>query len=257
MRAIVLSGSPDPVILMRRSPVPAAPRRARRALGELHRAMLERTHSHLAERFHDPTRVLALCDGVCAIIITLLVIEIHPPELGPGETVRRALHELKPSLVAFALSFLVVAVAWVGHRDTFALIRRTDRWLVWLNIVYLFPLCLVPFGASLITNYWEDPVALRLYGLLLVGTSLTRLAMWAYATGRTQLMYEALDSRARTVGMLAAIVPAVIYGAGIAVAGWSPVLSIFIYAAVPLAYVVLVTLARSSGPSGSAERDFT
>ena len=219
--------------------------------------MLERTHSHLAERFHDPTRVLALCDGVCAIIITLLVIEIHPPALGPGETVRHALHELKPSLVAFALSFLVVSVAWVGHRDTFALIRRTDRWLVWLNIVYLFPLCLVPFGASLITNYWEDPVALRLYGLLLVGISLSRLAMWTYATGRTQLMYEAIDARARTVGVLAAVVPALVYGVGIAVADGSPVLSILIYAAAPLVYVVLVTLARSAGSPDSVDRDFT
>jgi hypothetical protein len=47
---------------------------------------------------------------------------------------------------------------------------------VWLNVLYLFPLCLVPFGASLIANHQKDPVALRLYGFLLVFVALTRRA---------------------------------------------------------------------------------
>ena len=123
------------------------------------------------DRTHDPSRVLALSDGVCAIIITLLVIEIHAPELGRRETLWEAMRELRPSLTAFLISFVVVAIAWVWHRDLFALIRWTDRGLVWLNVLYLLPLCLVPFGASLLANYGKDPVALRLYGLLLVAVA--------------------------------------------------------------------------------------
>jgi uncharacterized membrane protein len=221
--------------------------------------MIERSLHHRAaeERFHDPARVLALCDGVCAIIITLLVIEIHPPHLGKGETVRHALGELKPSLIAFALSFVVVAIAWVGHRDAFALVRRTDRGLVWLNILYLFPLCLVPFGAALLTEYWEDVVALRLYGLLLVAISVTRLVMWIYATTRPNLLFEQIDHRSRVVGSLAAIVPGVLYGVGIAVAGVSAQASLIIYGTVPVLYIVFVTIARSSGSPQTFERDFS
>jgi uncharacterized membrane protein len=220
--------------------------------------MIERTvHRQAEERFHDPTRVLALCDGVCAIIITLLVIEIHPPHLGKGETVRHALGELKPSLIAFALSFVVVAIAWVGHRDSFALIRRTDRWLVWLNIVYLFPLCLVPFGAALLTEYWEDSVALRLYGLLLVAISASRLLMWLYATSRPNLLFDKIDHRSRIVGILAAVIPGVVYGVGIAIAGVSPVAALAVYAGVPVLYILIVAFASSSGPPDTFERDFS
>jgi hypothetical protein len=120
------------------------------------------------ERAHDPSRVLALSDGVFAIIITLLVLEIHVPDLAQGQSLREALEEIRPSLTAFLISFVFVAIAWAGHRDIFSLIRRIDRALVWLNIIYLLPLCILPFGASLIARFEKEPVALRNYGLLLL-----------------------------------------------------------------------------------------
>jgi uncharacterized membrane protein len=82
---------------------------------------------HSYERAHDPARVLALTDGVFAIILTLLVLEIHVPELAGGQTLVDALREVRPSFTAFLISFVVVAIAWAGHRDTFSLIRRADR----------------------------------------------------------------------------------------------------------------------------------
>jgi uncharacterized membrane protein len=209
------------------------------------------------DRVHDPVRVHALSDGVCAIIITLLVIEIHAPIPAPGESLRHALTDLKPSLVAFAISFVVVAIAWVGHRDLFALIERTDRGLVWLNILYLFPLCLIPFGASLLANDWQDAVALRLYGLLLVAVALTRLGIWLYATNRPHLLAGPIDAQSRRVGITVALVPGAVYGLGIALADRSPTTSLLIYAGVPIIYFVIVTIARSTGARGAADRDFT
>ena len=129
----------------------------------------------LLERLHDPARVLALSDGVFAIIVTLLVLEIHVPELTQGHSLNEALAELRPSLVAFVISFVLAGMYWVGHRDLFALIRRTDRGLVWLNILYPLPLCLLPFGAGLVGRYDQEPVALRIYGLLLVAIAVADL----------------------------------------------------------------------------------
>jgi uncharacterized membrane protein len=209
------------------------------------------------ERVHDPIRVHAFTDGVCAIIITLLVIEIHAPTLGRGETLRHALEELKPSLAAFAISFVVVAIAWVGHRDLFALIQRTDRGLVWLNILYLFPLCLVPFGASLLATYWEDSTALVLYGFLLVAVALTRLSIWLYATNRPHVLAGQIDAQARVVGILAALIPGAAYGVGIVLASISPTASLLIYAGVPLMYFAIITVARHTAAHGAAESDFT
>ena len=76
------------------------------------------------ERGHDPSRVLTLSDGVFAIVITLLVLEIHVPDLGNGESLRAALREVRPSFVAFLISFVIVAIAWAGHRDLFCDLRR-------------------------------------------------------------------------------------------------------------------------------------
>lgn len=129
----------------------------------------------MLERLHDPARVLALSDGVFAIIITLLVLEVHVPELTQGQSLNQALAELRPSLTAFVISFVLAGIQWVGHRDLFALIRRTDRGLVWLNILFLLPLCLLPFGAGLLGRYDQEPVALRIYGLLLVVIAVMRV----------------------------------------------------------------------------------
>ena len=111
-----------------------------------------RRHPEHYERGNDPARVLTLSDGVFAIVLTLLVLEIQVPDLAQGQTLRDALREVRPSFIAFLISFVVVAIAWAGHRDLFALIGRTDRVLVWLNILYLLPLSILPFGASLIAR---------------------------------------------------------------------------------------------------------
>ena len=132
------------------------------------------------DRQHDPARVLALSDGVFAIVITLLVLEIHVPDLAGGESLKQALQEVRPSRVGFLISFVFVAIAWAGHRDLFALVKRTDPALVWLNILYLLPVCLLPFGAALISRYEQEPVALNMYGFLLLFIALTRLVAWLY-----------------------------------------------------------------------------
>jgi len=210
------------------------------------------------ERSHDPSRVLALSDGVCAIIITLLVLEVHVPEqIHRGESLLSELHSLRPSIVAFLISFVVVAIAWVGHRDLFTVIRRTDRTLVWLNILYLLPLCLLPFGASLIARYPMDAVALRMYGLMLMAIAATRVGIWIYATGRTHLLYDPPDPQFRRAGVAVAIGPAAAYAVAFGIADVAPTASMVIYGAVPVVYFVAISFARSTSPVGSAERDLT
>jgi uncharacterized membrane protein len=66
----------------------------------------------MLERLHDPARVLALSDGVFAIIITLLVLEVHVPELTQGQSLNQALAELRPSLTAFVISFVLAGMYW-------------------------------------------------------------------------------------------------------------------------------------------------
>ena len=211
----------------------------------------------LAERLHDPARVLALSDGVFAIIITLLVLEVHVPELTQGHSLNQALRELRPSLIAFVISFILAGMYWVGHRDLFALIRRTDRGLVWLNILYLLPLCLLPFGAGLLGRYDREPVALRIYGLLLVLIAVMRAVIWLYATNRPQLLWQRLDARQRRAGLAINLYPGLIYLLAFLLAKRAPGVSLMIYAGMPLLYFLSITVLRGSRRRNQEYADFT
>jgi uncharacterized membrane protein len=202
------------------------------------------------DRQHDPARVLALSDGVIAIVITLLVLEIHVPELTRGQDLLEALRELRPSFIGYLISFIVTGIAWAAHRDLFALIRRTDRTLVWLNLLYLLPLTLLPFGVALIASYERESVALRIYGLLLLLIALTRLIMWLYATNRPHLLYEPISRRTKTVGVLTVAVPAALYVLAILIAESAPVASLAIYAGVQVLYFIAIFVNRSTAPPG-------
>ena len=209
------------------------------------------------DRQHDPARVMALSDGVFAIIITLLVLEIHVPELTGGQSLREALREVRPSFTAFLIAFFVTAIAWAGHRDLFAHIRRTDRTLVWLNILYLLPLSLLPFGAALISRYDREAVALSLFGIQVLLISVTRLIVWLYATNRPHLLYEPISPRTKRVGVLIVAVPAALYLLAIGIADSAPGASMAIYAGVPILYFIALVIDRSTAPPGTEEDEFT
>ena len=200
----------------------------------------------LLERLHDPARVIALSDGVFAIIITLLVLEVHVPELTQGHSLNEALAEVRPSFNAFVVTFILTGMYWVGHRDLFALIRRTDRGLVWLNILFLLPLCLLPFGAGMLGGYEQEPVALRIYGLVLMAIGIMRLVIWLYATNRPALLWQQLDARQRRAGLALGVFPVLAYLLAFLVARSAPGLSLLIYGAMPVLYFLSITVLRSS-----------
>jgi uncharacterized membrane protein len=211
----------------------------------------------LLERAHDPARVLALSEGVFAIIITLLVLEIHVPELAQGHSLNQALAEVRPSFTAFVITFILTGMYWVGHRDLFALIRRTDRGLVWLNILHLLPLCLLPFAAGMLGRYDQEPVALRIYGLALVAIAVIRVVIWLYTTNRPHLLFQRLDQRQRRAGLALAVFPGLVYLLAILVAEAAPTVSLLIYAGLPLLYFLSITVLRSGRKRDQEYADFT
>lgn len=209
------------------------------------------------ERRRDPSRVLALTDGVYAIIITLLVLDILVPELSAHETLGAAMSEVRPSFIGFTIAFIVAAMQWVGHRDLFTLIRDTDRGIVWLNLLTLFAACLLPFGSALLSRYHEDPLAPRMFGLILMATSLTRTAIWVYATRSPAVVHDPIDRASFWSGLALSVIPLVIYVAVFAIAGVSTGASLAVYASAPVLYFITITLLRRLAPRGSAERQFT
>ena len=211
---------------------------------QIERAEPGSTEAARERRAQDPKRVLTLSDGVFAVILTLLVLEIKVPTLGKGQSLVDALRDIRPSFIAFFISFVVVAIAWSGHRDQFRNIRSTDGPLIWLNFLYMFPLSILPFGASLLARYDQDSVALRLYGLILVTITTTHLVMWLYSSSQPQLLFCPVETRSRIIGAVFLIIPGVAYMIGVSLADWSPQGSLLIYAFVPVLYFVEIPLRR-------------
>jgi len=212
----------------------------------------------LLERSRDPARVMALTDGVFAIIMTLLVLSIQVPKLAAGETLKTAfLLDVWPTVVVFVISFVLTGLYWVAHRDMFNLVRGVDRGLVWLNVLYMLPVALVPAAAALLGAYSHDALAIRIYGLLFVLIALMRLALWYYIGTRRHLLIEHVSPRTLWTGIFTSIALILVYLIAILVAGVAPYLSLGIYAGVPVLYFIGITFLRRLAPKGSLERDFT
>src|SRR5208283_2556981 len=142
------------------------------------------------ERLRSPDRVVFLSDGVFAIVMTILVLEIKVPHNLSHESFRHALDELKPTLVAWIISFLMTGMFWVAHRDIFARVRYVNRDLVWLNLLFLLPAAMLPFASSLLGEYPDDRVALQLYGAVAIAVSVMRLVVYWYVVRHPKLLWS-------------------------------------------------------------------
>src|SRR5215469_16375933 len=98
-------------------------------------------------------RILALSDGVFAIAMTLLILQIAIPATAGDGRLSRALLALWPRYLAYLLSFLVIARFWVIHHQAFRLIARFDTALVWLNLLLLLFVAFLPFPTSVLGQH--------------------------------------------------------------------------------------------------------
>ena len=194
-------------------------------------------------------RLLALSDGVIAIAITLLVLEITVPEIPVGSPVS-ALPELIleqwHEFFGFVLSFLVIASYWVNHRRIFIHIEKHDRGVVWTNLFFLLMVAFVPFASSVFATYPDQFGVIFLSGTLaLTGFSLALL--WLYASWK-QLVEEGLTSRTVEVQAARFLASPVVFVLSMIAASFEPgfgVLTWFLL--VPINAVLQSRLARTLG----------
>ncbi|HET6971427.1 MAG TPA: TMEM175 family protein [Phenylobacterium sp.] len=133
------------------------------------------THENLEERLLH--RMLFFTDAVFAIVLTLLVLELRPPEAVGVAAQMRALGEMTPKLLAFALSFAIVAIFWVAHMSTTRLLSHFDWPTAAVNLVFLFPICLVPFASAWLGEGLGTPIAWAVYAAVMIATSAGNVAM--------------------------------------------------------------------------------
>jgi TMEM175 potassium channel family protein len=147
----------------------------------------------------DTTRLVSFSDGVFAITITLLVLEIKPPI--DDRDLLHGLIALWPSYLAYAVTFLFIGQVWANHHVMFDHIRAADRVVLLLNTLLLMVVVFLPFATSVLAAALRDGhsqrTAVIFYGIAFDVTALMFNAVWQYAR-RHRLLSEALDPAGAT-----------------------------------------------------------
>jgi uncharacterized membrane protein len=132
-------------------------------------------------------RIEALSDGIFAIVMTLLILELHVPNLpptAPNVEVTSGLIALWPKFVSYLVAFVSLGVFWIGHHIMYHAIRRADRTLLWLNIAFFMFVSLLPFSTSVLNAFPSALIASFLFGVNLALVGWLLFFQWTYASSQ-------------------------------------------------------------------------
>lgn len=139
----------------------------------------------------DKNRIEAFSDGVIAIIITIMVLELKIPELGKNfneQEVWKALLSLLPKVMAYLLSFIVIAIMWLNHHLLFEKIPYSDSKLFWYNAFLLFSMSLLPLPTAFLAEYPFLSQSSMFYGLILFMNTTAFYLMIRYVEIEAQMI---------------------------------------------------------------------
>jgi uncharacterized membrane protein len=196
-------------------------------------------------RLSTTGRVEAFSDGVMAIAITLLVLDLKVPEaaqLSNGDLLG-ALAARWPSYLAYLAAFLTIGIIWLNHRAFVDRVRRFDGPLHWLNLMLLLGVATLPFPTSLLAAYLADggpaaSTAAVIYGLLSVGTALPWLFMWRHLVRHPELLEPPYDAAYARRELRRGSVGPVVYAVAVPIAAVAPLLALVFYLAIALLYAI-------------------
>lgn len=177
-------------------------------------------------------RTEAFSDGVIAIIVTIMVLELKVPHV----PTLAGLTELTPIFLSYVLSFAVVAIMWVNHHHLLYTVKSVDGSLLWANNHLLFWMSLIPFVTNYMGENHEYPLPVALYGLILVGTTLGFLVL-QYLIARQHQDNTLLRSQYKRLIQKSAYT-ALGYLIAVVLAGVSIWLAYAIYILIPLLYFI-------------------
>ena len=184
-------------------------------------------------------RVSAITDGVIAIIITLLVLEIKVPEshdIGV-EGFWSFLGRSSRDIVVYLLNFVLIGVFWLQHHVIFHYLAKTNRTLVFLDGLFLFLLSLAPFATKLASAYRGISAAEGVFGANFLLSGIALLLLWQYAVNNSYLLRKPVDAAVvRSMRRRIMIAPVMIL-IGMAISAINFRAGAIVYFAIPLFYI--------------------
>ncbi len=199
------------------------------------------------ERTADKSRLETFSDGVMAIAITLLVLDVRVPHPGPGQSLGHALAHIWPSYAAYATSFLVIGIIWVNHHQMFKLFAGTNYPFLMYNVLFLMVLSFIPFPTALVADALQVKDGLRTATLVYGGTMFAMAVMfnvvWLYAAKDRRLLVDGVSDEVIARGTRSYRLGPTLYLVITLLAFLSPYVSLSLFAAFALYWLL-----PSSGP---------
>jgi len=199
-------------------------------------------------RFEGPeyhiskTRLETLVDGIFAIAMTLLVLGINPPR--PEDSLAQSvlpgmIEGLVPQVFLFIVSFLVLALFWMGHHRQFHFVHKIDPALLWINILILISIVFVPFSTDVAGDYPDVMDAALLFHANMFIVGLLFFVQWRYICRHEHLCEPVLEKAVMRGGIYRSMLVPVIATIGGILCFVNPPLSLLVYFALPLGTYLL------------------
>ena len=185
-------------------------------------------------------RLAALSDGIFAVAMTLLVLDLKGPSaelIHSDRELWRALIVLAPRLGVYVLSFLTLGIFWIGQQTQLNHLERSDRSLSWMHVAFLFSVSLTPFSTSLLAEFIRFRVALLVYWLNILALGATLYLSWNCAIAK-RLVKDDLPAEISTAIQHRILIAQTLYAGGAALCLISPYWSIGFIIAVQLNYAI-------------------
>ena len=194
-------------------------------------------------------RLEAFSDGVFAIVITLLILDIRIPDVQPTG-LGAALIRILPQMLTYILSFFIVGLYWHLHHQVATQIKLIDEAFIWLNLVWLLFVSTLPFPTALLGRYPLQPIPLAIYGINLILVNVTGFVILVYFQRHPKLRFTPMSfAELRAIAPIYVIVNG-LYAVAIGAAWFIPWLSYGIYI-----FVLLWVTARSIRRASPAIQD--
>lgn len=179
----------------------------------------------------NKSRLEAFSDGVLAIIITIMILEIKVPENNSFESLK----PLIPVVLSYVLSFIYIGIYWNNHHHMFQVVKKVSGAILWKNLFLLFWLSLIPFGTSWIGSQHFAAVPMSVYGFLLLMCAISYFSLQnsiIALEGKDSILSQAVEKDVKGKISL------VCYILAIPLAFVSPWISGILYIAVALLWIV-------------------
>ncbi len=210
------------------------------------------------EEILSTQRLEAFSDSVFAIVMTLLFIELRLPEIKAEPDWRELLtviFNLSPKFLSIFISFTFVGIFWVAHHQFFRTLKRTTRGLLWLNLVFLFLVCFVPFPAAIMSEFPDNRTSVVFFGATVLLTSIFLVVLRWYAWIKHEEISDVSDDSAIRQALGRGLIMIGIYAVGVIVSFFHPISAIVIYLLTPLTLLFPVKInIETEGESGETEK---